>query len=303
METSNYGMGWLPDLPDFRDYTADSTVVPAKLLAVGRTETVKAMLASANIKGSKPAKAPTTADLRGWCSPIEDQGSIGSCTAHAGVGMIEYFESRAYGRHLDASRLFLYKVTRNMLGWTGDTGAFLRTTMGAMALFGTPPESYWPYVISKYDQEPSAFLYAYGQSFQAIQFYRLDPPGTARPDILTSLKTHLAAGLPAMFGFTCYSSLYSETGRKGMIPFPSTTEKTAGGHAVMAVGFDDNKTITNPNDKKKTKGAILIRNSWGTGWGEAGYGWLPYEYVLRGLADDFWCLIKKEYINTGQFGI
>lgn len=124
METSNYGMGWLPDLPDFRDYTADSTVVPAKLQAVGRTETVKAMLASANIKGSKPAKAPTTADLRSWCSPIEDQGSIGSCTAHAGVGMIEYFENRAFGRHLDASRLFLYKVTRNMLGWTGDTGLF-----------------------------------------------------------------------------------------------------------------------------------------------------------------------------------
>ncbi|HSC54881.1 MAG TPA: C1 family peptidase [Phnomibacter sp.] len=303
MEESTFGMGWLPDLPDFRDYTVESTNVPTLAKAIGRTETVKSMLAAADIKSSKPAKAATSADLRTWCSPIENQGSIGSCTAHAGVGMIEYFERRAFGRHLDASRLFLYKVTRNLLGWTGDTGAFLRTTMGAMALFGTPPESFWPYNISKYDIEPSAFLYAYGQSYQAIQFYRLDPVGTARPDILASLKTHLTAGLPAMFGFTCYSSLYSDSGNKGNIPYPAPTEKTVGGHAVMAVGFDDSKTITNPTSNKKTKGAILIRNSWGTGWGDAGYGWLPYEYVLNGLADDFWCLIKKEYIDTKQFGI
>jgi C1A family cysteine protease len=303
MEETTFGMGWLPDMPDFRDYTVESTSVPTLAKAVGRTETVKSMLASANLKSGKAVKIATSADLRAWCSPIENQGSIGSCTAHAGVGMIEYYERRAFGRHLDASRLFLYKVTRNLLGWTGDTGAFLRTTMGAMALFGTPPESFWPYTISKYDQEPSAFLYAYGQSYQAIQFYRLDPVGTTRPAILEALKSHLAAGLPSMFGFTCYSSLYSDSGNKGNIPYPASTEKTVGGHAVMAVGFDDSKSITNPNNNKKTKGAILIRNSWGTGWGDAGYGWLPYDYVLNGLADDFWCLIKKEYIDTKQFGI
>jgi C1A family cysteine protease len=303
MEETTFGMGWLPDLPDFRDYTADSTKVPTLAKAVGRTETVKSMLAAVNIKSSKPAKAATSADLRAWCSPIESQGSIGSCTAHAGAGMIEYYERRAFGRHLDASRLFLYKVTRNLLGWTGDTGAFLRTTMGAMALFGTPPESFWPYVISKYDQEPSSFLYAYGQSYQAIQFYRLDPVGTTRPAILAALKSHLTAGFPAMFGFTCYSSLYSTSGNQGNIPYPASTEKAVGGHAVMAVGFNDNKSITNPNNKKSTNGAVLIRNSWGTTWGDAGYGWLPYDYVLNGLADDFWCLIKKEYIDTKQFGI
>lgn len=303
MEEMNFGMGWLPDLPDFRDFTADSTAVPTKMKAMGRTETVKSMLAAANVKAAKPVKGPTSADLRAWCSPVENQGSIGSCTAHAGVGMIEYFERRAFGRHLDASRLFLYKVTRNLLGWTGDTGAFLRSTMGAMALFGTPPESFWPYHVTKFDQEPTAFLYAYGQSYQAIQFYRLDPVKSTGTTVLESLKTHLAAGLPAMFGFTCYSSLYSDSGNAGSIPFPAKTEKTVGGHAVMAVGYDDNKTITNPSNKQKTKGAILIRNSWGTAWGEDGYGWLPYEYLLSGLADDFWCLIKKEYIDTKQFGI
>jgi C1A family cysteine protease len=70
----------------------------------------------------KRAKAlPSSVDLRQWFSPVEDQGTLGACTAQAGVGMIEYFEKRAFGKHIDASRLFLYKVTRNMLHWTGDT--------------------------------------------------------------------------------------------------------------------------------------------------------------------------------------
>ncbi len=302
MDEMTFGMGWLPDLPDFRDFTSDHDAAPSKLKALGRNETIKGMLSQLKVGTAKVPKLAATADLRTWCSPIENQGSIGSCTAHAGVGMIEYFERRAFGKHLDASRLFLYKVSRNLLGWTGDTGAYLRTAMGAMALFGCPPESYWPYVISKFDQEPSAFLYAFGQSFQAIQFYRLDPAGTSGTNVLANLKNHLAAGLPAMFGFTCYSSLYSASGNAGAIPYPASSENVVGGHAIMTVGYDDNKTITNPNNNKKTKGALMIRNSWSTGWGEAGYGWLPYDYVLNGLADDFWCLIKKEYIDTKQFG-
>lgn len=302
MEPTTLGMGWMRDLPDFRDFTQEKDSTPSKLKAFGRNETIKGMLKEVKVGVSKAPKLATSVSLKQWCSPVENQGSIGSCTAHAGIGMAEYFERRAFGKHLDASRLFLYKVTRNMLGWTGDTGAYLRTTMGAMSIFGCPPESYWPYVIAKYDQEPSAFLYAYAQAFQALQFYRLDPSGTTKANVLASLKSHLTAGLPAMFGFTCYSSLYSASGNAGNIPFPAPSENVVGGHAVMAVGYDDDKSITNVINNKKTKGAILIRNSWGIGWGDQGYGWLPYDYLLHGLADDFWCMIKKEYVDTKAFG-
>ncbi|BCU10376.1 C1 family peptidase [Microcystis aeruginosa] len=294
-------MGWLPDYPDIRDVTFQSERVPSKLQALGQPS-VKQMLAKVGATTSAPAALPASVDLRPWCSPMEDQQTIGSCTAHAGVGLVEYFERRAFGKHIDASRLFLYKVTRNLLKWTGDTGAFLRSTMYALTLFGVPPEEYYPYNIADFDKEPSAFCYAFGQSYQAISYYRLDPPGTARDALLARIKTELSKGLPSMFGFTVYSSI-SQGNTTGKIPYPTRGERVEGGHAIDAVGYDDNLKIKNTNPGGiETTGALLIRNSWGTGWGSAGYGWLPYKYVLDGLATDWWSLIKSEWVDTGQFG-
>lgn len=293
------GMGWLPDYPDFRDFSPELDSLPPKFKERGQTRSIRAMLTQAGVT-QPAAKLPARVDWRAFCSPIEDQGPLGSCTAHAGVAMVEYFERRAFGRHLDASRLFLYKTTRNLLHWKGDTGAFLRTTMGALVLFGVPPEEYWPYRVEDFDQEPPAFCYAFAQNYQAICYYRLSPPGASGEELLKRVKTFLAAGLPTMFGFSVYSS-YTQAQKDGRIPFPQPGEKLLGGHAVMAVGYDDALTIKNRPGGPETTGALLIRNSWGTSWGEEGYGWLPYEYVRRGLATDWWSLLKNEWIDTGEF--
>lgn len=294
-------MGWLPDYPDIRDTTSQTERVPSRLQSLGQPS-VKEMLAKVGA-AAPVATLAASVDLRPWCSPIEDQKNIGSCTAHAGIGLVEYFERRAFGKHLDASRLFLYKVTRNLMHWTGDTGAFLRSTMYALTLFGVPPEEYYLYNTADYDKEPPAFCYAFAQSFQAISYYRLDPPGTTTATLLAQIKTNLANGLPSMFGFTVYSSLNQSNTNGGKIPYPTRGEQVVGGHAIDAVGYDDNLKIKNTNaGGSETTGALLIRNSWGTGWGSAGYGWLPYKYVLDGLATDWWSLVKNEWIDTGQFG-
>lgn len=275
-------LGWHRDLPDLRDHSASS-------------DEVSKVLAKSSLLKKVAKVLPASVDLRGFCSPIEDQKSLGSCTAHAGVGMLEYFERRAFGKHLDASRLFLYKVTRQLAGFAGDDGAYLRDTMKAMVLFGMPPEKYWPYVISRFNDEPTAFCYSYAQNYKAIKYYRLDPQGTPSAAVLNNIKTSLAGNMPAMFGFSVYSSIPGSGDGKGEIPYPGKGDTLEGGHAVLAVGYDDRKKIGS------TKGALLIRNSWSTAWGEQGYGWLPYAYVESGLATDFWTLVKADYVDTDLF--
>ncbi|MET9914974.1 C1 family peptidase [Streptomyces sp. NPDC006476] len=282
------GTGWLPDRVDIRDYTKNSNGMPELL---ERTGVLKAAL----------GPLPSRVDLRSKCSPIVDQGHLGSCTANAAAGVLEYFELQAFSNYMPVSRLFIYKATRDYLQWSGDSGAFLRSTMGALSLFGAPPERFWPYHVSQFDVEPTSFCYSFASNYQALTYYRLDPPNASRQDVLADIKAHVAAGLPAMFGFPVYASIYSAL--NGEIPYPAIGESTSDGHAIVVVGYDDDRDITNPIDGSTTRGAMIIRNSWGADWGEAGYGYMPYQYVLNGLAQDFWVLVKAEYLATGNFDI
>ena len=189
-----FAMGWMPDLPDIHDYSPEHEKIVPMLQPIMKS--VKEL--------EKPKKK---VDLRAFCSPLENQGNLGSCTAHAAMGLLEYFQNKAFGTFVDGSRLFLYKATRNLLGWTGDTGAYIRTTMGAMVLFGVAQEKYWPYDVSKFEEEPPAFCYAMGQQYKATKYFRLDPVGIAPNKLLESIKTMLASGVPAMFGFVVYDSI------------------------------------------------------------------------------------------------
>ena len=241
---------------------------------------------------------PEFVDLSYWCSPVRDQEPLSSCTACAAIGLVEYFQNRIYGECTNASVLFLYKVTRQLMHRQGDVGASIRETMKAMVLFGIPPEEYWPYEPSKIDEEPSGFCYSYGQIYQTIKYFRLDTPGLPATHLLAQIKMTLVAGLPSMFGLTIYSSIYEDANyKKGYIPIPHSKDNVQGGHAVVAVGYDDSKIIGT------SVGALLIRNSWGTTWGERGYGWLPYDYILKGLTSDWWSLIKAEWFETKNFGL
>jgi len=306
-----FGTGWLPPLPDLRDYTEETPAIAEMaetlLLAHSKSKSTKALAAAA-----EAAKEVTEVDLRKWCTEIEDQKNLGSCTAHAAAGIVEYFENRAFGNYVDISRLFVYKATRSLMGVTGDTGAWLRTTTGALTLCGAPAEKYWPYTTVKsaedgkrtFDDDPPAFVFAVADQIADLKYFCHDPLGAEVPPetTLDSVKKYLANGIPSMFGFYGFPS-FSNSDTEGGIPFPCSGEQAQWGHAIVAIGYDDEMEITNTKCDKTTVGALLIRNSWGKKWGDKGYGWLPYDYVLHGLALDFWSLLSMKWIDTDEFGL
>lgn len=261
-----YATGWNKDLSDFRDY---------------RTRAVEV----------KPVNK-TKVDLRQYMPPIQNQGELGSCTAHTANAVMGYYQRKTHDRHVDLSRLFLYKVTRNLAKKRGDSGAELRTTMQALVMTGAPPEEYYPYNPEKFDAEPSAFLYAIADDYRATSYVRHDHVGVNPETVLSSIKQSLAQDVPVMFGTTLYKSfpgIGATDDHSGLIPFPSKRDKVDGGHAMVIAGYDE------------AKNAFLIRNSWGEGWGDKGYGWLPYAYVTSGIATDFWSLLSAEFTNVALF--
>jgi C1A family cysteine protease len=187
---------------------------------------------------------------------------------------------------------------------TGDTGSWLRNVMGALVLCGVPDEKYWPYKVADFDKEPGSFVYSIADDYGSMKYFCHDPISKNMPSVtvLESVKKYLAAGIPAMFGFWGFPS-FNSTSIPGGIPYPCQGESAQWGHAIVAVGYDDNKKIKNTKCNTETKGALLIRNSWGTTWGETGYGWLPYDYVLYRVAQDFWSILDMGWIETGQFGL
>lgn len=281
------------DLNDIRDYTPESDKIKP-LLKLGNFKN-KVNLAAPN------GELPPTIDNRKWCSPVKNQLNLGSCTANAGTSLYEYMERKAYGsydKYISASRLFLYKTTRFLMGQegVGDSGAYIRTTLGAIRMFGVPPEEYWPYTDKdpEFDLEPPTLVTAMAKEWQSVKQFRLDYSADGEENI-KRMKEYLAKGYAMQIGFTVYSS-YKQANKNngGMIPYPSPGESIEGGHSVLIVGYDD------------AKEAFLIQNSWGVNWGDNGFGWLPYQYFRAGangdvLADDCWTITKLEWLQTGEF--
>ena len=289
------GLGWLPDYPDFRDHTTEEAKVSARRKLVGEEVPIKGMLGALNVADRK---APAKVDLRPWCSAVENQVRSGRAPRMR-VGVVEYFERRVLG-NLDASRLFLYKVTRNLMQRTGDTGSFLRTTMQAMVLFGTPPEDYYPYRVEDFDVEPPAFCYSFAQNYQALDYYRLDRPGVSPKDLLKDVKRHLAAGLPSMFGFTVYRSIDQAQQSEGRSPSRSRRRGSWGAmrSSPSATGTTwSSRTSMGTGDGGSAADPELV----GTEVGRR-YGWLPYRYVEDRLATDWWCLLKSEWVESTSSG-
>jgi C1A family cysteine protease len=220
---------------------------------------------------------PDVADLRPHLSPVEDQGSLGSCTAQAWVAGVEYLDRVADGKHRDYSRLFVYYNERVLDGTVGqDVGAYVRDGAKAIAKWGVAYESTWPYRVSKFAKKPSCWAYAEGRRRRALVYSRLDQ---TEEQVLAAVGL---ARVPVVFGFMVYDSFESDqVAQTGMMPMPGPGERALGGHAVAIVGYDRPRRL------------FVVRNSWGAGWGDRGYFYMPFDYALDGdLAEDFWIIQK-----------
>lgn len=242
--------GWIPDLPDRRDR-----------IFAARPETLRAL--------------PPRVDLKAACPPVYDQGQLGSCTAQAIAGVLQFNQIKQQQADIfTPSRLFIYYNERVVLGTVDeDSGAMLRDGIKSVAKGGAPHESLWPHVIAKFRDKPSRAAYRDAEKHEAILYERV----RQTPE---QLKGCLADGFPFVFGFSVYESLETATvARTGVVPMPGRGETLLGGHAVVAVGYDESGR------------RFIIRNSWGAAWGRGGYGTMPYDYLLdNNLSDDFWAI-------------
>ena len=225
----------------------------------------------------KMKKLPRKVDLRTEEIPVFDQGSLGSCTANAvstafAFSVVKQQEEEFY----IPSRLFIYYNTRILEGNEDkDSGATLRNTVKAMNKVGACEETLWPYEIPKFTKKPTDNCYKVASGNKALKYERLTRS-------LYDFKSCLVSGFPFVCGFAVYESFESrEVSKTGMMSMPKPEEKFYGGHAVIVMGYDDDM------------GCFIVKNSWGTKWGDKGYFYMPYEYLLnRNLSDDFWVIQK-----------
>ena len=232
-----------------------------------------------------PKPIPRFVDLRPLCSPIDNQYDIGSCTGNASAGAFEFLELQCLReKRVDievfdptvfshVSRLFIYYSEREIEGTINeDSGAQMRTAIKAMADRGVCREELWKYDRSHLFQKPSEEAYNEANNHRIVSYYRLNN--------LNEIRHCLADGYPIIFGMMIFTSMESEhVAATGLVPDPTEQDICIGGHAVLIVGYDD--------DKKR----ILVRNSWGTEWGQQGYFWLSYDYVSNPeLCYDFWTI-------------
>lgn len=223
---------------------------------------------------AKKMALPASMDMRTSCPPVYNQGNLGSCTANAIGGLFEFVQMKLKLAAFTPSRLFIYFNERAMEGTiNSDSGAEIRDGMKSVATQGVCPETLWPYLVSQFKVKPTIACYKNALQNRAIKYMRV------LQDI-NQLKGCLAEGYPVVFGFTVYQSFESPSVAKtGIVPMPGANEKVLGGHAVVIVGYDDATSM------------FIVRNSWGTAWGQKGYFMMPYKYVLDNqMCDDFWTI-------------
>lgn len=248
---SKYSYGYIPDTKDDRDFLF---------------QTVRPSL----------APLPASVDLRHLCSPVRDQGQLGSCTGFAiAVGLREFWQIKLGASLVPMAPLFLYYEERALEHTVNrDSGAQPRDGMKVLANTGCSPEKDDPYQVTAFKKKPIPLALKDAANFKIAAYHRLTT--------LNDIQTCLAGGSGVVLGFVVYESFESQAvAQTGRMPMPASGEATIGGHAVFACGYQ-----TDPGTAGG--GYLIVKNSWGTTWGDQGYFYMPFAYVTPKLVTDVW---------------
>jgi C1A family cysteine protease len=246
----NHSYGWLPQLPDHRDFT------------FGVTHTFGAT-----------APNPPAVDLRPSIDWVYDQGREQSCSAQSTSSLNRFVRKLNKQPLLLPSRNFLYWQARNIEGTTlKDAGCYIRDAFKSLANIGVPPEESWDYNINTLYATPPVALYSAAANNKVSTYVALNQDHN-------DLQTCLAQGYPFVFGIEVFSAFESDAvAANGIVPMPTATDQVLGGHAIMCVGYNNTTQL------------YTFMNSWGSGWGDKGFGYLPYAFVESNLSSDFWTM-------------
>ncbi len=208
---NNHTFGWLPDVPDGRDYL----YTPVKV----------------NI--------PDSVDLRSQMPAIYDQGNLGSCTANAVAAALDFQRARQAEHFITPSRLFIYYNERkDQHTIREDSGASIRESVKAVKHYGACPESEWKYDIEKFTHKPSKPCYTAALKYEDLLYIRVNQS-------LGDIQNALASGNAVVVGINVYESFESDAvANSGNVPMPNvSSEQLLGGHAVLVVGYENEKWI------------------------------------------------------------
>ena len=241
------------------------------------------------LRGAAPlVSLPPVYSLRAKCSPVRDQGQTGECTGESVVGAAEFLAMKTGDGKLPfrKSVKFAYYNGRRMMfppQTFDDSGCYIRTVIKAAARYGICAEAMWP-ESNGYASKPNVSAYADATRFQLTEYASVEDDAPA--NTLDNVRRTIYSGLPVCFGFDVYSSFMTDAVAKSGLASIPTAETIEGGHAVLAVGYDDIRSL------------VEVKNSWGAQWGDAGYFWLPYWFLLRGHASDFRVISGQENGET-----
>ena len=212
--------------------------------------------------------------------PIKDQGQEGSCPAHGSTAQREFLARKFENKPVVLSPAFLYYQIRLLEGTLGqgDCGGEVRTSVKAINQFGCCLLGQEPYVAGDFNTPPNTAQLQEALACKGGAYHSIG--------VFADMKTCMASGYGFVLGFAVYDSFENDIGPNGLMPVPDTqAEQCQGCHEVFALDYDD--SVLCP--KAKSRGALLVQNSWGVGWAEDGMFWMPYEVAANPqMVDSSW---------------